>query len=62
MKGVMTMPMLRGYYTNGDYMGYVPMENDYMRFPSDTEYKEYMEMLYSAGEFKIQVDRYLVPA
>lgn len=33
---------IKGYYTNGTYMGYIPSINDYIPFESETAYKEYL--------------------
>jgi hypothetical protein len=37
------MSVEKGYYTNGDYMGYVPYFDSYMKFESEMAYHEYME-------------------
>lgn len=35
--------MPKGFYIEGDYMGYVYSEDGYMRFPTDDEYYEYLK-------------------
>lgn len=33
---------MKGYYTNTGYMGYVPSENRYILFASESDYIEYI--------------------
>lgn len=32
---------MKGYYTHGNYYGYIPSEDGYMRFETIDAYKEY---------------------
>lgn len=36
-------PNPKGYFTSEGYMGYIPEQNRYMLFASDSDYLEYLE-------------------
>ena len=35
--------MMKGYYTESSYMGFVSIKGKYMQFESETAYREYLE-------------------
>jgi hypothetical protein len=38
---------MKGYYTNSTYMGWIPTENRYQEFESETAYYEYFRSLFN---------------
>lgn len=41
---------MKGYYTHGDYYGYVPSTREYRKFPTPREYEEWYAENYERGE------------